>query len=80
MANSGNQDLGSINDETNCKIWHQKNTSFIHCTDEQNLVFEAIYAQCPNPSLSQRLEMKCMFPILSSMDDKDIKDWFKNKR
>lgn len=47
---------------------------------EQVEVLERVFAECPKPSGSQRLEIIRENPILSILDSKQIKVWFQNRR
>lgn len=49
-------------------------------TAEQVEVLERVFAECPKPSGSQRLEIIHENPILSTLDSKQIKVWFQNRR
>lgn len=85
MATSGNRDAAGSSkhrSNSNNEIWW-KSPSYLQFDDEEeehSAIFEEIFTHCPNPSTSQRLEMKHMFPVLNKIEDKEIKAWFDNRR
>ncbi|KAK7369215.1 hypothetical protein VNO80_11250 [Phaseolus coccineus] len=53
---------------------------YVRYTPEQVEALERVYAECPKPSSSRRQQLIRECPILSNIEQKQIKVWFQNRR
>ncbi|XP_047170827.1 homeobox-leucine zipper protein ATHB-14-like [Vigna umbellata] len=53
---------------------------YVRYTPEQVEALERVYAECPKPSSSRRQQLIRDCPILSNIEQKQIKVWFQNRR
>ena len=55
-------------------------SKYVRYTPEQVEVLERLYYECPKPSSLRRQQLVRDCPVLASVDPKQIKVWFQNRR
>ena len=53
---------------------------YVRYTPEQVEALERLYYECPKPSSLRRQQLVRDCPVLASVDPKQIKVWFQNRR
>lgn len=53
---------------------------YVRYTSEQIDILERVYKDCPKPSAAKRVQLIKEYPALASVEAKQIKVWFQNRR